>query len=164
MIPSCRFASTCSTSNHLTKHVSMCNHYPSSSRRRFLRSATVLGIGANLVPLEAIRAVSPNETKPIARRDLARKSLENSEEKNGLRIVWTSRTCTSGNMPCLNADGHPVFDNPHGWTVEEMNDIYDRFLRPRSMAFTIKWMGLSHHMKEGPYTTVRTRLEGQIRD
>ena len=67
-------------------------------------------------------------------------------------------------MPCLNADGHPVFENPHGWTVEQMDDIYDRFLSPRAMAFNIKWMGLAEYMKEGPYATVRARLDRQNRD
>ena len=85
--------------------------------------------------------------------------MKNLSSRKGPAIVWTSRKCTSGNMPCLNAKGHPVFDNPHGWTVEEMDDIYDRFLRPRAMAFNIKWMGLAQYMKEGPYTIVRTRME-----
>jgi hypothetical protein len=79
-------------------------------------------------------------------------------------IVWTSQTCTNGNMPCLNEDGHPVFKNPHGWTTEQMDDIYDRFLYPRGMAFTIKWMGLAQYMKEGPYLRIRARLESQSRD
>ena len=142
----------------------MYHHDPNSSRRRFLQSATLFGIGSILLPRESLRAECANETKPSRRTNSAEKSMRNLNSRKGPAIVWTSRKCTSGNMPCLNADSHPVFENPHGWTVEQMDDIYDRFLYPRAMAFNIKWMGLAEYMKEGPYTTVRARLDRQNRD
>ncbi|MGI9466811.1 MAG: hypothetical protein ACR2OA_06795 [Rubripirellula sp.] len=134
------------------------------SRRRFLGSATLLGIASTLLPGKAVRGGSPTAKKRTVTKDSTGKRTLPSNGKNGPQIVWTSVTCHGGNMPCLNADGHPTFANPHGWTTEQMDDIYGRFLRPRSMAFTVKWMGLAYYMKEGPYATVRTRLENQTHD
>ncbi|MDA7915509.1 hypothetical protein N9B98_04520 [bacterium] len=45
-----------------------------------------------------------------------------------------------------------------------MDEIDNKFLRPRSLTFTIKWMGSASYMKEGPYAAVQTQLESQIYD
>ncbi len=142
----------------------MCNSFPRLNRRRFFGSATLLGIGSKLLRWESVRAENHVVATAIATTSSAEESMRKSNRENAPKIVWTSATCRDGNMPCLNADGHPVFENPHAWTVEQIDDIYHRFLHPRAMAFNIKWMGLSQYMKEGPYTTVRTRLEGQNRN
>lgn len=134
------------------------------SRRRFLGSATLLGTVSMLLPGKAVHGASPTGKKLTATKDSVGKRTPPSYGINGPQIVWTSVTCRGGGMPCLNEDGHPTFGNPHGWTIEQMDDIYGKFLRPRSMAFNIKWMGLAAYMKEGPYATVRTRLETQTHD
>ena len=131
------------------------------SRRRFLGVATLLGIVSTLLPGKAAGGESPIAKKRIVTKDSIGKRMLPSNGKDGPQIVWTSATCHGGNMPCLNADGHPTFENPHGWTMEQMDDIYGKFLRARSMAFNIKWMGLASYMKEGPFTKVLTRLEKQ---
>jgi len=134
------------------------------SRRRFLGSATLLGTVSMLLPGTAGRSASPLAKKRTATKDSIGKPALSSNGKEGPQIVWTSATCHGGNMSCLNEDGHPTFENPHGWTIEQMDDIYGKFLRPRSMAFNIKWMGLAAYMQEGPYAAVRTRLEAQTHD
>lgn len=45
----------------------------------------------------------------------------------------------------------PEFDNPHGWTQEEMSLMYARISQCLSAAWSIKLMALSQHMKEAPY-------------
>ena len=164
MISACKHASTHCISSHSQEHKNMRKLITNLSRRRFLGSATLLGIASTLLPGKAAGAASPTARKRTATKDSIGKRALPSNRKDGPQIVWTSATCPGGNMPCLNADGHPTFENPHGWTIEQMDDIYGKFLRPRSMAFNIKWMGLASYMKEGPYATVRTRLESQTHD
>jgi hypothetical protein len=159
----CSFAFN-STVSPIAGPQNMRNTKISLNRRRFIGSTTLLGIASIFFPRVAVRGEIVLTKPRGARGLLMNDSAAHSSGKDGQRIVWTSTTCHGGNAPCLNADGHPTFDNPYGWTIEQMDDIYNRFLRPQSMTFTIKWMGLASYMKEGPYAAVRTQLESQIHD
>ena len=132
-----------------------------SSRRRFLGSTTLLGLVPTLFPDKLARGANPNATKCPATTDSHENSVTISNNTETQIIVWTSVTCHGAKMPCVNADGHPTFENPHGWTIRQMNEIYGKFLVPRNMAPNIKWMSLASHMKEGPFTKVLARLEKQ---
>ena len=157
----CKHASTHCISSHSQEHENMRNLAVNLSRRRFLGSTTLLGIASTLLPNKEIGRASPTAKKQTARKSSFRTRPTLSNDAESPRIVWTSTTCHGGNAPCLNADGHPTFENPHGWTIKQMDDIYRRFLHPRTMAYTVKWMGLASYMRNGPYETVRTRLEHQ---
>ncbi len=131
------------------------------SRRHFLGSATLLGTVSVLFSGKGVRGASPSAKKRTVTKHTIEKRSLISNRKAVPQIVWTSVTCHGANIPCLNADGHPTFENPHAWTIEQMDDLYSKFIHPRSMAFNIKWMGLVSYLKEGTYETVRTRLENQ---
>ncbi len=45
---------------------------------------------------------------------------------------------------------NPEFDNPHGWTQEELSEAYLVICEKFSMAWNIKLMALSYHVKKGP--------------
>ena len=139
----------------------MRNRIANLSRRCFLGSATLLGLASTLLRGKAVQGMSPEAKKPRVGKDSFGTRGILSSREDSPRIVWTSTTCHGGKAPCLNADGHPTFDNPHRWTTDQMDDIYRRFLHPQAMAFNIKWMGLASYLKEGTYETVRNRLENQ---
>ena len=157
----CKHTSTHCISSHSQEHENMRDLADNLSRRRFLGSTTLLGIASTLLPNNAAGSASPIAKKPTVKKSSFRKRPALSDGAQSPRIVWTSTTCHGGNASCLSADGHPTFENPHGWTIKQMNDIYRRFIHPQAMAFTIKWMGLASYLKEGPYEIVRTRLENQ---
>ncbi len=59
---------------------------------------------------------------------------------------------TSPNLcDAVGDDGHPTFDNPHGWTEEQVTSFFDEAFKHKRMAFNIKWMGLAHYMKNETY-------------
>jgi hypothetical protein len=117
MISSCRFASTWFTSNHQKEHESMGYSFPGLSRRRFLGSTILFGMASKLLPKGSVQAESPRAVTPSVSTNSAQDTMSNSNDENGTKIVWTSANSRDGNMPYVNADGHPVFDNPHGWTT-----------------------------------------------
>ncbi|OUW82748.1 MAG: hypothetical protein CBD74_06710 [Saprospirales bacterium TMED214] len=161
MSSACKHASIHCISSHLQDHENMRKLVANLTRRSFLRSATLLGTVSMLFRGKAVLGVRPTTEKPPLRKNSFRNPATLSNGSESSRITWTSATCDDGKMPCINADGHPTFENPYVWTIEQMDDIYCTFLHPRSMAYNIKWMGLASIMREGPYEKVRTRLENQ---
>ncbi len=45
-------------------------------------------------------------------------------------MVNCSTVCQVDNAPRLDPDGRPPFDTPNGWTIEQMDNIDQKFLRP----------------------------------
>lgn len=54
-------------------------------------------------------------------------------------------------VPAVGDDGHPTFENPHGWTEEQASSFFEEAFKHKNMALNIKWMGLSHYMKNETY-------------
>ena len=161
MKSACKQLSIHCISSQSQEHNNMRTLLAKLSRRRFLGSTTLLGLVPTLFRKELVRGANPNAKKHPVTTDSPGNSVTNSNNTETQIIVWTSVTCHGAKMPCVNADGHPTFENPHGWTIRQMNEIYGKFLAPRNMAPNIKWMGLASYMKEGPFTKVLTRLEKQ---
>ncbi len=53
----------------------------------------------------------------------------------------------------------PSFDNPHEWTLEELNELYRTLSETYSMAWNIKLMAVSHHLKSGDFASEMKKLK-----
>ncbi len=53
----------------------------------------------------------------------------------------------------------PEFDNPHNWTQEELSEVFSVINEKCSMAWNIKLMALSHHLKQGPASAEIKKLK-----
>ncbi len=57
----------------------------------------------------------------------------------------------------------PEFDNPHNWTQEELSEVFSVINEKYSMAWNIKLMALSHHLKQGPASEETKKLKANKR-
>ncbi len=53
----------------------------------------------------------------------------------------------------------PSFDNPHGWTLEQLNELYGLLREKLNAAWSIRLMAVSHHLKAGTYEDQIAKLK-----
>lgn len=69
-----------------------------------------------------------------------------------MTLIWETLKFEDGTSPS--------FDNPHGWTVEQVDELYELLSEKINAAWSIKLMGVSHHLKAGNYETQIEKLKG----